>query len=94
MSSAIRRQKVTTLSSRLPQATKRYQTYLPLMPLALEQLDLREYDLITSSESGPAKGVLTLPMLSCLLLSHTYEVCVGHLLKGLSTLICFNGDSI
>jgi glycosyltransferase involved in cell wall biosynthesis len=35
-----------------------YKSYLPLMPLALEQLDLRGYDLIISSESGPAKGVL------------------------------------
>ena len=25
------------------------------MPLALEQLDLRAYDLVISSESGPAK---------------------------------------
>jgi glycosyltransferase involved in cell wall biosynthesis len=29
------------------------------MPLALEQFDLRGYDLVVSSESGPAKGVLT-----------------------------------
>ena len=36
-----------------------YQKYLPLMPLALEQLDLRGYDLVISSESGPAKGVIT-----------------------------------
>jgi glycosyltransferase involved in cell wall biosynthesis len=28
------------------------------MPLALEELDLRGFDLIVSSESGPAKGVL------------------------------------
>jgi glycosyltransferase involved in cell wall biosynthesis len=28
------------------------------MPLALEQLDLRGYDLIISSEAGPAKGVI------------------------------------
>ena len=28
------------------------------MPLALEQLDLRGYDLVVSSESGPAKGVI------------------------------------
>jgi glycosyltransferase involved in cell wall biosynthesis len=28
------------------------------MPLALEQLDLRGYDLIISSESGPAKGII------------------------------------
>ncbi len=31
------------------------------MPLALEQLDLRGYDLIISSESGPAKGILCDP---------------------------------
>ena len=29
------------------------------MPLALESFDLREYDLVISSESGPAKGVIT-----------------------------------
>jgi glycosyltransferase involved in cell wall biosynthesis len=32
---------------------------LPLCPLALEQFDLRGYDLVISSESGPAKGVIT-----------------------------------
>ena len=32
---------------------------LPLLPLALESFDLRSYDLVISSESGPAKGVLT-----------------------------------
>lgn len=51
----------TTFISKLPGATKHYQKYLPLMPLALEQLDLTEYDLIISSESGPAKGVITRP---------------------------------
>jgi glycosyltransferase involved in cell wall biosynthesis len=35
-----------------------YRSLLPLMPIALEQFDLREYDLVISSESGPAKGVL------------------------------------
>lgn len=42
----------------LPRAAKMYKTYLPLMPLALEQLDLRGYDLVISSESGPAKGII------------------------------------
>ena len=32
---------------------------LPLMPFALEQFDLQEYDLVLSSKSGPAKGVIT-----------------------------------
>lgn len=51
----------TTFISRLPGAKKHYQKYLPLMPLALEQLDLGMYDLVISSESGPAKGVITRP---------------------------------
>ncbi len=36
-----------------------YRSLLPLMPMALEDFDLRSYDLVISSESGPAKGVLT-----------------------------------
>ena len=31
------------------------------MPIALEQLDLTQYDLVISSESGPAKGVIVSP---------------------------------
>lgn len=48
----------TSFVSRLPQAKRRYKSYLPLMPMALEQLDLRGYDLIISSESGPSKGII------------------------------------
>jgi len=51
----------TTFVNVLPRAKFWYQRYLFLMPLALEQLDLREYDLVISSESGPAKGVITRP---------------------------------
>lgn len=51
----------TTFISRLPFAQKQYQRYLPLMPLALEELDLSEFDLVLSSESGPAKGVIAPP---------------------------------
>ena len=51
----------TTFINRLPRAKHWYYQYLPLMPLALEQLDLRGYDLVISSESGPAKGVITEP---------------------------------
>jgi glycosyltransferase involved in cell wall biosynthesis len=59
VSEAIRRHKVTTtFIGSLPRAPHLYKRYLPLMPLALEQLDLRGYDLIISSESGPAKGVI------------------------------------
>lgn len=49
----------TTFVNALPRARRWYRYYLPLMPLALEQLDLRGYDLVISSESGPAKGVIT-----------------------------------
>ena len=59
--SIIQHKVTTTFIQKLPLATKKYQSYLPLMPLALEQLDLRDYDLIISSESGPAKGVITRP---------------------------------
>lgn len=48
-----------TLIGRLPFAKRYYQYYLLLMPYALEQLDLTDYDLVISSESGPAKNVLT-----------------------------------
>ena len=49
---------VGSFVSRLPFARSLYKSYLPLMPIALEQLDLRGYDLIISSESGPSKGVV------------------------------------
>lgn len=62
MSAAIRARTVrTSFIQRLPGARKHYQAYLPLMPMALEQLDLRGYDLVISSESGPAKGVIPAP---------------------------------
>lgn len=51
----------TSFIGSLPRAHKWYKKYLPLMPLALEQLDLRGYDLIISSESGPAKGIIPPP---------------------------------
>lgn len=62
VSEKIRRHRVsTTFIARLPRASRLYKRYLPLMPIALEQLDLHGYDLIISSESGPAKGVVPPP---------------------------------
>jgi glycosyltransferase involved in cell wall biosynthesis len=49
----------TSFIQSLPGATKRYRSYLPLMPLAVEQFDLRPYDLVLSSSHAVAKGVLT-----------------------------------
>jgi glycosyltransferase involved in cell wall biosynthesis len=56
VSPAIRQHKVT--ASFLNPLRSHYRTLLPLMPIALEHFDLRGYDLVISSESGPAKGVL------------------------------------
>lgn len=62
VSATIAKAKVTTsFISRLPGSGRFYQYYLPLMPMALEHLDLTGYDLVISSESGPAKGVITAP---------------------------------
>jgi len=62
MSDVIKAHRVqTTFIQKLPAAKKLYKKYLPLMPMALEELDLREYDLVISSEAGPAKGVITRP---------------------------------
>lgn len=51
----------TTFIQRLPGARKRFRAYLPLMPLAIEQLDLSAYDVVISSSHAVAKGVITGP---------------------------------
>lgn len=51
----------TTFINRLPAAGKYYKKYLPLMPSALEGIDLRGYDLVISHETGPTKGVIAAP---------------------------------
>jgi glycosyltransferase involved in cell wall biosynthesis len=55
-SETIRSHKVT--ASYLNPLGRFYRSLLPWMPSALESFDLRGYDLVISSESGPAKGVL------------------------------------
>jgi glycosyltransferase involved in cell wall biosynthesis len=62
VSPLIRSHKVHTTSiSRLPMASRLYQKYLPMMPRALEEIDLTGFDLVISSEAGPAKGVIPPP---------------------------------
>jgi len=51
----------TSFIQNLPKAKSQYRNYLPLMPLAIEQLDLSGYDLIISSSHAVAKGVLVGP---------------------------------
>lgn len=71
ISDEIKKHKIyTTKINKLPLAKKLYQKYMPLMPNALMDLDLTGYDLIISSESGPAKGVCPSP--------NAYHVCYCH----------------
>ena len=64
------RRVVTSRINRLPFAKKLYQLYMPLMPNALMDFNLQDYDLVISSESGPAKGVVPNP--------NAYHVCYCH----------------
>lgn len=49
----------TSFIQRLPLARKHYRYYLGLAPMAIEQFDLRRYDVIVSSSYVVAKAVLT-----------------------------------
>lgn len=61
----------TTFLQRLPFAQRGVQKYLPLLPLAIEQLDLRDYDVILSSSHAVAKGVITRPQQLHICYCHT-----------------------
>jgi glycosyltransferase involved in cell wall biosynthesis len=60
----------TSFVQKLPGSHRWHRRFLPFYPLALEQFDLNDYDLVISSESGPAKGVLTS--------ARTCHVCYCH----------------
>lgn len=49
----------TSFIQKLPFGTTKHRAYLPLFPFAIEQFDLRGYDVIISSSHCVAKGVLT-----------------------------------
>ncbi len=65
-----KRKIITSFAQKIPGSRRWHRHLLPLYPLALEQFDLRGYDLVLSSESGPAKGVLTD--------SRTRHICYCH----------------
>lgn len=46
---------------RIPLSRSRHQLFLPLMPMAFEQFDLSGYDLVITSSTACAKGVITGP---------------------------------
>ena len=51
----------TSFIQKLPFARTRYRGDSPLMPLAIEQIDVSAYDLVISSSYAVAKGILTGP---------------------------------
>ncbi|HEX2093111.1 MAG TPA: glycosyltransferase [Longimicrobiaceae bacterium] len=51
----------TSFLQRIPFARRRHQPFLPLMPIAFEQFDMSEYDLVITTSSACAKGVITRP---------------------------------
>jgi glycosyltransferase involved in cell wall biosynthesis len=58
----IQSRKITpSFIQKLPGSKRRYRQYLPLMPFAIEQFDLRNYDVVLSSSDAVAHGVLTAP---------------------------------
>ncbi len=65
-----KRKVTSTFLQWLPGARQGVQKYLPLLPLAIEQIDLRGYDVILSSSHAVAKGVLTS--------AHQLHICYCH----------------
>ena len=53
------REVITSFLQRMPLSRRKWNLYLPLMPLAIEQFDLNAYDLVLSCNHAVAKGVLT-----------------------------------
>ena len=51
----------TSWMDRLPWVKRHHQVFLPLYPLALESLNLNEYDIVLSNKSGFCHGVITPP---------------------------------
>lgn len=49
----------TSFIQKMPLGTKKHRAYLPLFPFAIEQFDLRGYDVVVSSSHCVAKGILT-----------------------------------
>ncbi len=60
----------TSFVQRAPQVFKRYRSYLPFFPAAIEDLDLTDYDLIISTSHCVAKGVIPGP--------EAYHLCYCH----------------
>jgi glycosyltransferase involved in cell wall biosynthesis len=51
----------TSFLQKMPMLGRHHRSYLPLMPIAIEQFDLSSYDLVISSSYAVAKGIITGP---------------------------------
>lgn len=51
----------TTFLQKFPFSTRLYKAYLPLMPTAIEYLNLQKYDVVFSSHHCVAKGIIPRP---------------------------------
>ncbi len=60
----------SSIIQRLPWGVKHYRWYMALMPMAIEFYDLSDFDLVISSTSSFAKGVITKP--------ETKHICYCH----------------
>ncbi|MEK7102515.1 MAG: glycosyltransferase [Patescibacteria group bacterium] len=60
----------TSFILNLPFGVSHYQWYLPLLPMATERHDLSEFDVVVSSASSFAKGIITRP--------DTLHICYCH----------------
>ena len=52
---------VTSFLQRMPDAARRYRSYLPLFPRAIESLDLSDFDVVISTSHAVAKGARPAP---------------------------------
>ncbi|UOF91471.1 glycosyltransferase [Fodinisporobacter ferrooxydans] len=52
---------ISSFLQKVPLSQQKYQLLLPFMPMAFEQFNLSEYDLIISSSHACAKGVISSP---------------------------------
>nr|WP_290665684.1 glycosyltransferase [Ardenticatena sp.] len=57
----------TSFLNRIPGITRHHQAFLPLYPLAFEQFDFSDFDVVISNKSGFCHGIITPP--------HTLHLC-------------------
>lgn len=60
----------TSFLQKMPFSRKRHRFFPPLMPLAIEEFDFSQYDIVLSDSSSYAKGIITRP--------ETLHICYMH----------------